>query len=151
MKYLVALVTALLASASALATNIPGESAYCLANCINGYCIPINATLGEKNVGIGVPLFVPVRGPLGTILVLAISYSWGWDSGPHGTPTNLTGIGTDNGNSYTIPQVTMSDSGLYTQIGYSPPATASQGSGSESLNWCITVNPIAVLNNNLKH
>lgn len=138
------------ASTLAFATTIPGESAYCIAHCLTGYCQPVIATLGEKNVSIGLPLgvvFTTMGG--GTEIKPATAYTWAWVSGSHGTPTNLTGISTDGANAYVIPKVTMNDSGLYLEEGSAVPGPFDTGGGIATLNWCVTVNPIAVLNNNL--
>lgn len=122
------------------------ESAYCKAKC-TGNCAPITARLGEKNFAMGSPLvfFNPV--PLGVV------YSWSWTGGPDGTPNNLTGISSDEGFEYFIPQVQMSDSGLYTEFGTAinpppppPPATAPPPQFG-AIGWCLTVDssPVAAV------
>lgn len=149
-RKILALVALCILSSTALATTIPGESPYCVAHCINGICQPVIAALGEKNFSIGLPLgviFGTVTG--GSEIKPATQYSWGWLSGSHGTPTNLTGISTATGNSYTISKITMSDSGLYVEIGSAAPGPLDISGGSTTLDWCITVNPVAILNNNL--
>jgi hypothetical protein len=131
--------TAVLAFLSASAFSaVPGESAYCLANCVTGICQAAVAKLGQTNFQIGLPLEVPVVSPGNTMLVPATSYGWNFLEGPHGTPS-APGLTADATDSYVFAKVSMSDSGLYAEEGFA-------AGGSLVFNWCLTVNPIAVLN-----
>lgn len=118
----------------ASATTVPGEGAFCLANCVNGVCVPIVATVGQTNLTIGAPLLVYVAVPGGGKFEAAYTYFWAMTETPDGTPPDYSSFGSDTTNALTIATVTQQNQGMYLEEGF---ATG----GDALLNWCITVNP----------
>lgn len=135
-KKLLTMFTLCALSASALATTVSGESAFCLQNCINGVCVPVVTTLGTVNYSIGLPLavFNPGGGGFGcNPFCIANEYQWAQTIQADGAPTNIGGITSDFGPSWTFGVVQAADAGLYVEIG-------SDGVASTAINWCVTVN-----------
>lgn len=122
-------------STSALAATVPGESAFCVQNCVNGVCIPVVTTVGTVNYPIGDPLFV-FNGPGGfggNPFQLANEYQWAQTIQANGAPTNIGGLSSDNTSTWIFGVVQAADAGLYIEIG-------SDGVASTAINWCVTVN-----------
>lgn len=130
-KLLTAIVFGLL-SASAMAATVSGESAFCIANCVSGVCIPVVTTTGAVNYPIGVALVVFDPGIPGGFH-LANQYEWVQSIRADGVPTNLEGLSSDSTSIWTFGVVQPADAGLYTEIG-------SDGVASTAINWCVTVN-----------
>lgn len=118
-------------SASAFAVTIPGESTFCINNCLNGICQPVVTTAGTANYSIGLPL--AVYNPSGGNFQQAYFYQWAQTMQANGAPTNLGGMSSDTSPSWTFGVVQPADAGLYVEIGYAI-------AGSIAFNWCVTVN-----------
>lgn len=131
LKKLLSLIALCALSSSALAVTIPGESAFCINNCLNGICQPVVTTVGAVNYSIGLPLGVydPSMGRFEE----AYFYQWAQTMQANGAPTNLGGMPSDTGPSWTFAVVQPADAGLYVEIGYAM-------AGSLAFNWCVTVN-----------
>jgi hypothetical protein len=116
------------------ASTVPNEGAYCLANCVNGVCVPVVANYGQANLQIGAPLLVAISGTSGTQLVPATSYSWAMTTRPDGTPGDWWSIPTVTTNTLTIQLVEPMNEGMYLETGFA-------FGGDTLLNWCVTVLP----------
>jgi hypothetical protein len=133
-RFLSAILASVVFATTAMASTVSGESAYCLANCVNGVCIPVVAALGAVNYPIGAPLLVTSFGLGGSGFQAAYAYAWAKTGVPDGAATNISGLSTDSTNTFTFGQITDADAGLYVEIGYAT-------NGSTAVNWCVTVNP----------
>lgn len=133
------LVLMLLPFAAWAGNTFTWESPYCVANCSASNCEPFLSVLGDNGYYLGT--VIQVCEGLGNC-ALADQYAWSWQSGPDGTPTNLTGIGTDYTDTYVIPHVLMSDSGIYNETGYN---YGTLGGAHETALFCLTVNPAPVV------
>lgn len=133
LKKMLSLIALCVLSFPVLAVTIPGESTFCLNNCINGICQPVVTTAGTINYSIGLSLgvFDPNGGNFP--FQQAYFYQWAQTMRANGTPTNLGGMPSDTGPSWTFGVVQPADAGLYVEIGYAP-------AGSTAVNWCVTVN-----------
>lgn len=119
-------------SVPALAVTIPGESAFCMNNCLDSVCRPVVTTAGAANFSIGVPLAVYDFNT--RRFEQAYYYVWAQTIQANGAPTNLGGMASDTTASWTFATVQPADAGLYVEIGYVA------GAGSQAFNWCVTVN-----------
>lgn len=122
-------------SGTVFATTVPGESAFCIQNCINGICIPVVTTSGTVNYPIGDALFVfDGVGNFGcNPFCLANEYAWAQSIQADGAPTNIGDMSSDNTATWIFGVVQPADAGLYIEIG-------SDGVASTAINWCVTVN-----------
>lgn len=136
LKKFLAMIAFCALSVPVFATTIAGESAFCVQNCVNGVCIPVVTTVGAVNYSIGDSLFVynPGGGGFGcNPFCLAFQYQWAQSIQADGPPTNIGGMASDTGPSWTFGVVQPADAGLYIEIG-------SDGVASTAINWCVTVN-----------
>lgn len=115
------------------AVTVPGESAWCVANCVNGVCVPVVTTVGATNYPIGAPLLVYAPGFGGNPFHPAQVYQWGKTLAPAGAADNIGGLSSDFTDVFTFGQVEAADAGLYIEVG-------SAAGADTAINWCVTVN-----------